>query len=565
MRLRTRLALAFALLAVVPLALVVPRAIGEVRDILLKDLESRLDSARTVAEIVAREAGRDSLRAVEEIAGSAALEDFARELNAQGPSNQRLGAAERLMRERSLSVLSLFDADGKTLSSGHLPARVGDPDPALFAATQHGTQEALPVLVELRGEAGVQRLPALVAARPFDYGEQRIWVVGGRILDSQFADQLSRMTGARVEISDADGQVAAAGKEEPSPVETTLALEPAARIALKLSRAPVINTERVLLGTLIALIAFGLALAALLGILVARFITRPIDAVAEAATKIAAGAFDLKVPESSSGEVGELVRAFNRMTAELQSTTQQLVASERVAAWQEVARRLAHEIKNPLTPIKMSLETLVAARERRDPSFDQLFRDSAAAVQEEVERLRRIVDEFSQFARLPKPQLAPVNLSELAQQVLAFYAPPRDGVEIRSQITPRVWVCADRDQIAQLLLNLIKNAEEALAGAGWIDVRLKNTAGQAVLEVADSGKGIALEDQARIFEPYYTTKQGGSGLGLAIARRISQEHGGSLDVASAPGAGAVFRLTIPAASEPAASNRRADDREQAIP
>jgi signal transduction histidine kinase len=565
MRLRTRLALAFASLAVVPLLLAVPPAISQVRSILSKDLESRLNGARTVAESVVREAGRDAVRAVEDIAGSLALEDFARELRGQGLSNQRLAAAERLMNGHRLSVLSLFDAEGKTLSSGHLPARVGDPDPALFAATQNGTQEALLVLVELRGEAGVHRAPALVAARPFDYGELRIWVVGGRILDSKFADQLFQMTAARVEISDADGQLAAAGEIEPPPVETALALGPAARIALKLSRAPVISTETVLVKAFIRLIAFGLALAAMLGFLLARFITRPIDAVASAATKIAAGAFDLKVPESSSGEVGELVRAFNHMTAELQSTTQQLIASERVAAWQEVARRLAHEIKNPLTPIKMSLETLLAASERREPSFEQLFRDSAAAVLEEVERLRRIVDEFSQFARLPKPQLALVNLSELAQQVLSLYAPQREGVEIGSQISPRVWVSADRDQLTQLLLNLIKNAEEALEGNGRIDVGLKNAAGQAMLEVGDSGKGIALEDQARIFEPYFTTKQGGSGLGLAIARRISQEHGGSLEVASTPGAGAVFTLIIPAASEPAASNRRADDREQAIP
>src|SRR5262249_13788533 len=180
MRLRTRLALAFALLAVVPLALVVPRAIGEVRGILSKDLESRLQSVRTGAETAVQETGRDALRAGEEIAGSVALEDFARELRAQGPSNQRLAVAKRLMDGRNLSVLSLFDAEGKTLSSGHLPARVGDPDPALFAATQNATQGALPVLVDLRGEAGVHRYPALVAARSFEYGELGIWGVGGR-------------------------------------------------------------------------------------------------------------------------------------------------------------------------------------------------------------------------------------------------------------------------------------------------------------------------------------------------------------------------------------------------
>jgi nitrogen fixation/metabolism regulation signal transduction histidine kinase len=547
MRLRTRLALAFALLAVVPLALVVPRSIARVSDIHSRDLESRLQSSTGVAEAVLREVGIRSRLAVEEIAGSVALEDFARDLKAEALSNHRLGAAERLMNSRGLSVLSLFDEKGTTLSSGHLPARVGDPDPALFAATQSGAKEAVPVLVELRDEAGLRRVPALVAARSFDYGEIRIWVVGGRTLDSKLAEQLSQETGAQVEISTAEGTAAAAGAAEPPSLESTIELSSVGRVSLKLSRAPVLNTQAVLVRAFAALAALGLALAAVLGFFVARFITRPIDAVTEAARKIAAGAFDLKVPESSSGEVGELVRAFNRMTSELQSRTEQLLASERVAAWQEVARRLAHEIKNPLTPIKMSLETLVAASERHEPRFEKLFAENAAVMLEEVERLRRIVDEFSQFARLPKPQLVSLSLSDLADQVLSLYAVPKDGVEFRSQIARNVWVRADRDQLTQVLLNLLKNAEEALAGAGWIEVRLKSIGDRAVLEVADSGGGIPLEHRARVFEPYFTTKQGGSGLGLAIARRISQEHGGQLEVENPPGAGAIFTLTLPLA------------------
>jgi nitrogen fixation/metabolism regulation signal transduction histidine kinase len=548
MRLRTRLALAFALLAVVPLVLVVPRSIARVSAILSGDLESRLKSSAGVADSILREVGLRSRLAVEEIAGSVALEDFAKDLKAEAPSSHRLGAAERLMNSRGLSVLSLFDANGRTLSSGHLPARVGDPDPALFAAAQSGGKDALPVLVELRDETGLRRMPALVVARSFDYGELRIWVVGGRTLDSKLAEQLSQLTGTQVEISTAEGTAAAAGAAEPPSLETGIDLSPMGRVSLKLSRAPVLKTQAVLVRAFVTLAALGLALAAVLGFLVARFITRPMEAVTEAAREIAAGAFDLKVSESSSGEVGELVRAFNRMTSELQSRTEQLLASERVAAWQEVARRLAHEIKNPLTPIKMALETLLAASERREPHFDRLFAESAAVVLEEVERLRRIVDEFSQFARLPKPQLDSVSLSDLADQVLSLYAVPKDGVEFRSQIARDIWVRGDRDQLTQVLLNLLKNAEEALAGTGWIEVRLTRSEQQAVLEVADSGKGIPLEHRARVFEPYFTTKQGGSGLGLAIAQRISQEHGGRLEVANQPGAGAIFTLTLPLAA-----------------
>ena len=555
MRLRTRLALAFALLAVVPLVLVVPPTIAKVSADFSKALEVRLKSAADTADLVLADLRRSARAAVEDILAGAALEDFARELRAQEHLPQRLAAAERLMHSRGLSVLSLLDEKGLTLSSGHLPARVGDPDPVLFAAAQSGASDAVPALVEVRDESGVHHLPALVVGRAFDYGELRLWVVGGYRLDSPLADQLSRMTGARVEISTDEGPVASAGAAEPPTIETSVALSTAGRLTLKLSRAPVLQARALLLGAFVVLALLGIAVAALLGIVGARLLTRPIEAVTGAARKIAAGAFDLKVPETSSGEAGELIRAFNRMTSELQNRTEQLLAAERVAAWQEVARRLAHEIKNPLTPIKMSLETLVAASARGEPRFKELFGETAPAVLEEVERLCRIVDEFSRFARLPEPQLRPLNLSQLAGQILSLYAEPKNGVQMRSDVSPDVWVLGDGDQLAQVILNLLRNAEEAVAGGGWIELRIKRLGPQAVLEIADSGPGIAREHRARIFEPYFTTKQGGSGLGLAIAQRICQEHGGRLQLSSDPGAGAVFTLSLPATAPvfPAAS------------
>src|SRR5262249_5014276 len=186
-------------------------------------------------------------------------------------------------------------------------------------------------LVEVRDESGVHHVPALVVGRAFDYGELRLWVVGGYRLDSQLADQLSRMTRARVEISTDERLVASAGEADPPAMETSIALTPAGRLTLKLSRAPVLQARALLLGAFVALALLGIALAALLGILFARLVTRPIEAVTGAARKIASGAFDLRVAETSSGEAGELVRAFNRMTRELQNRTEQLLASERVA------------------------------------------------------------------------------------------------------------------------------------------------------------------------------------------------------------------------------------------
>ena len=559
MRLRTRLALAFALLAVVPLALVVPPTIVKVDNILSKELEARLSSAAALTDVFLSDLRRSSRAAVADIATSVAVEDFARELRNAGAAAERVGAAERLMNSRGLSVLSLLDDNGVILSSGHLPARVGDRDPALLTAIQSGAAGAVAALVEVRDETGVHRIPALVAARAFDDGDRRLWVVGGQRLDFSVADQLSRMSGAQIQISTDEAIVATAGSAEPPVSETAVDLPPAARLSVRLSRAPVLQTRALLVRAFVALALFGLALAALLGVWVARLVTGPIEAVTAAARKIAGGAFQLQVPESYSGEAGELVRAFNRMTTELESRTQQLVASERIAAWEEVARRLAHEIKNPLTPIKISLETLVAASEQGQGCLEELFRQTASAVLEEVERLRRILDEFSQFARPPKPHLQTMSLSQLVGQALALYAHPQGKAELRSHIERDVFVRGDRDQLTQVLLNLLNNAEDAVGDGGWIELRVKRAGERALLEVADSGPGIAWENRPRVFEPYFSTKPGGSGLGLAIAQRICQEHGGQLVLSSQPGAGAVFTVSLPAIS-PSASTSGSEDR-----
>jgi two-component system nitrogen regulation sensor histidine kinase NtrY len=249
------------------------------------------------------------------------------------------------------------------------------------------------------------------------------------------------------------------------------------------------------------------------------------------------------VTDTPSGELQELIDHFNGMTRALETTTSQLVQAERVAAWQEVARRLAHELKNPLTPIQMSLETLLAAQKERSPAFEAIFSQSAGAVLEEVERLRRIVDEFSRFARLPKPNKVRVDLSDLCRQVLSLY-PPDKAIRLESSLPAGIEVDADRDQLTQVLLNLLQNAHEAIVGAGVVSLNVSEHEGLARVEVEDTGPGVPREARARVFEPYFTTKGTGTGLGLAIAARIAQEHGGVLAVEDGR-AGARFVLTLP--------------------
>ncbi len=235
------------------------------------------------------------------------------------------------------------------------------------------------------------------------------------------------------------------------------------------------------------------------------------------------------------------------MIDELSATTRQLVAAERIAAWQEVARRLAHEVKNPLTPIRMALETLREARQANRELFETMFEPNVAVMLEEVERLRRIVDEFGSFARLPRPSLSPLDLSALTGQVVGLHATGSGRVQLRSQIVPGVGVNADRDLITQVLLNLIKNAEEASPAGGTITVRVSVSGGEARVEVDDEGPGVPEAVRQRLFEPYATTKPGGTGLGLAIAARICQEHSGRLELDPDWGPGARFRMVLPEA------------------
>jgi nitrogen fixation/metabolism regulation signal transduction histidine kinase len=559
MRLRTRLALAFALLALMPLAVVVPTTLTRLRDTLSRELDARMEAATTSAQESLERSSATARRAVEELVDSPAMEDLAREARERPTRAIQAGTAEGLMKSRGLSVLALFDRSGTVLSSGHLPARRGDPDPDLFAVTREKSQKPVPVRVDVRTPSGLRQLPALVTARPVDYGDLRLWAVGGVLLDEGLAQHLSRLTQAQVSVLSGDTELARAGSAEPPTVARTLPLGEAATVRLVFSRAPAREAEEGVMGAFLLLAGLGGTFAVLLGLLVSRWMTRPVEALTEGARRVAEGALDAQVAVEASGEVGELVRTFNRMTSELKATTERLVASERIAAWQEVARRLAHEIKNPLTPIRMSLETLLAAQEARHPRFPDMFKESAGVVLEEVDRLRRIVDEFSRFARMPKPQLAPVDVGELVQSVLSLYATPPPGIQLLPSLQTGVVAKVDRDQLTQVLVNLVKNAEEAMKDKGGaLRVRVKGTEADAIIEVEDSGPGIPPEHRARIFEPYFTTKDGGTGLGLAIAARILQEHGGKLEVGGEPGQGARFSVVLPRAEGMGPARLRAE-------
>lgn len=300
--------------------------------------------------------------------------------------------------------------------------------------------------------------------------------------------------------------------------------------------------------------AISAAVAFVVAVILARGLGRPLSDLATEAGKVAAG--DARpIQVKGSGEVQELASAFDRMIQDLAVTRRRLAAASRVAAWREVARRVAHEVKNPLAPIRAAVETLRRLRAREDPRFDEYFDEATRTVLDEVHRISNIVTEFTRFARLPQPRPVELDPEEVAKHVVQIHKAAAGDTSLSHTTQRRApTIRADRDQVIQVLTNLIQNALDAVKDqpGGAVSVTTDTDGHYVAFTVADDGSGIAPEFAARLFEPYATTKASGTGLGLAIAQRIALEHNGELSYMgpSANGRGAVFRLLLPIEGPP---------------
>lgn len=226
-----------------------------------------------------------------------------------------------------------------------------------------------------------------------------------------------------------------------------------------------------------------------------------------------------------------------------------LIRAQKVAAWREVARRLAHEIKNPLTPIQLSAERLRRKLVDISPPLQELVQECTSTIIGEVESLKGLVDEFSQFARMPAPRAVPTDLHDLLQTTLALYDGLFTAVVLERRFDPSVsQVRVDPEQMKRVIINLVDNAIEAMAREGTIVIETARDVQNSLVRVvvADSGPGIPAGERDKLFLPYYSTKGRGSGLGLAIVRRIVAEHGGNIDVADNVPRGTRFTIELPA-------------------
>jgi two-component system nitrogen regulation sensor histidine kinase NtrY len=226
-----------------------------------------------------------------------------------------------------------------------------------------------------------------------------------------------------------------------------------------------------------------------------------------------------------------------------------LIRAQKVAAWREVARRLAHEIKNPLTPIQLSAERMRRKLSTLEPAQSDLVQECTTTIIGEVESLKSLVDEFSQFARMPAPRAVPSDLHQMLNEALALYNGLFTEVQFDRRFAaalPQVRV--DPEQMRRVVINLVDNAIEAIDRTGTIVIETAHDPANSLVRVtvADDGPGIPAEERDKLFLPYYSTKGRGSGLGLAIVRRIIAEHGGSIELTDNVPRGTRFTIELPA-------------------
>jgi two-component system nitrogen regulation sensor histidine kinase NtrY len=293
----------------------------------------------------------------------------------------------------------------------------------------------------------------------------------------------------------------------------------------------------------------GIVVAVLASLWFAARITRPVVSLADAARRVAAGDLYAKVEVESSDELGELASAFNRMTEDLLQQKERTLQAERVAAWRELARRLAHELKNPLFPLQVTVENLIRAKEKAPELFEEVFSESTTTLLSEVNNLKMIIGRFSEFARMPQPQRRSTQLNEVIQSVLrVFHAQLQEKkqITIRTELDPALpEIAVDPDLLHRALSNLVLNAIDALPHGGEIIVGTKSAGDDVDLWVSDTGAGMTQEECARLFTPYYTTKAHGTGLGLAIVQSVVSDHGGKISVQSRKENGTTFRIELP--------------------
>jgi len=563
--------------------------------------------------------GSDVVRKVESVAAGETVQRIALDLNRGATdSGEYVSAAHTLAGQQQLDFLELVDSRATILSSAQWQVKFGYPEAAIPPALNPPAAIAPAGAFLKREELPDGATLGLFAVRAARVGEQPLYVIGGERLDQGFLSTLDIPAGTRLllyqnlnakwnpkSLLDLNGPAAGADKIAPLVAQVRDTLQESQGVihwtsdpadaevfhAIPLtgptlsatnqgsanqnganqqlmgvllvgsSRRPLIELERQVVSTAMLVGGAGILVAVLASLWFAARVTRPVVSLAAAARRVAAGDLGTKVEVESSDELGELAASFNRMTEDLVQQKDRTLQVERVAAWRELARRLAHELKNPLFPLQVTVENLMRAKQKSPEMFEEVFHEGTATLLAEINNLKTIIGRFSEFSRMPQPERRPTQVNDVVRSVLrVFHAQlhnnelennAKNKIAVRTELADGLpEISADPDLLHRALQNLVLNAIDAMPQGGELTIRTAILRDRIEISVSDTGSGLTQEECGRLFTPYYTTKQHGTGLGLAIVQSVVSDHGGTIAVESTKEKGTTFRIELSREPQP---------------
>jgi len=611
--LRQKLLLLFSFTVAAAVAAVAWTVLVRIRHVF--DLRDQQETALFVSQFQREFQHRSAevTAAVNRLAANERVRAMGFDLSQTGDAAPYLTEAQSMAQDAQLDFLEIVGPDGNVISSAQWPARFGYPEPAIAIAstTPFLKREELPDSTSALGIFAVHGI-----------GGSGVRLIGGQRLDQSFLADLPVAPGMQIGLYSDTNSVAmnvsfAAGANIPpvSVFDPAHLLGPngalpgaihyqelvegarksgqqingivyptsdrtdslsATAIPLKneqgdvmavlvvgISRAGMVQAQQHIRAIAYGVAAGGILLAIAFSLWIAARVSRPIEQLAHAAEEVAGGNWDVRVPPRGRDEVSVLARSFNHMTEQLVGQRDRLVQSERVAAWRELARRLAHELKNPLFPLQLTVENLTRARDLPPGDFDEIFRESTSTLSAEIANLKTIIGRFSDFSKMPKPELEHIDAKDVVWRAALLHFPNlvrtnhgaseqmdsgekmRCSVDLSLEPMP---LSADSELLHRALSNLILNAMDAMQDGGRLTISAHPKDEKIEFRVSDTGQGLTAEECERLFTPYYTTKQHGTGLGLAIVQSVVADHAGTIAVESSAGGGATFIITLPRAN-----------------
>jgi two-component system, NtrC family, nitrogen regulation sensor histidine kinase NtrY len=511
------------------------------------------------------------------------------------------GAAQ----DHQLDFVEYAGWDGTIISSAQFPARVGTKAEWLTAKKDWNGTPPFLKKEDLPDGAAL----SLTSVRTVSGGnDKNLYIVGGRRVDQNFLSKLVLPSGMRallyvnLDPGFNSAMLLSGGKDavdqpdrlqpmidevrkQPQTVIQTIDWNSDAGSAETFHAMPLIGRNNDVLGVLLigssqlemvllrnrifgtsaAVAAVALLIGLLLSLWIAAKITKPVTELSDGAREVAAGRWETRIDVHGVDEIGQLGIAFNDMTRTLSVQRDRLLQTERVAAWRELARRLAHELRNPLFPLQITVENLQRAKQLDSKQFMEVFNESTATLRVELANLNAIVGRFSDFSKMPAPAFTKVDVNEALLNIIRLFEPQfnvvgKPAIAAEYFLTePLPEIDADAVLLHRAFQNLVLNALDAMPAGGTLTLRTSERSGHVLIEISDTGKGLTPEECSRLFTPYYTTKHQGTGLGLAIVQSIVSDHHGSISVSSEEGHGTTFRIELPTRQVGAVVKPRVDE------